>query len=426
MTTQTLSPALQISSASTWHSRLSALGPGILMASAAIGGSHLVASTQAGALYGWQLALIIVLTNLFKYPFFRFSTHYTLDSGQSLIAGYAEKSRAYLWVFLVMCFLSSTISAAAVALLTAVIVKTALPGLPLSVNMWSVLLIASCVFILFMGRYKALDTLSKIIVVSLSITTVIAAGIATSKGMQMQADFVEPSPWTLAALPFIIALMGWMPAPIEISAINSLWLTAKQRHNPANYRDGMFDFNVGFITSAVLALFFLALGAFVQYGNGEVVQMKGSAYVPQLINMYAVTIGDWSRPLVAFIAFACMYGTTITVIDGYPRAIAEAARLVRGKPFFRTRELFAWILWVSISAVALILWFQGALGELLRFAMITAFLAAPVFAWLNYGLVRQDKKHRLSASMNVLALVGLVYLFGFALLFILNETGVLA
>jgi membrane protein len=275
------------------------------------------------------------------------------------------------------------------------------------------------------GRYKALDTLSKLIVISLSITTVIAAGIAASKGMQMQADFIEPSPWTLSALPFIIALMGWMPAPIEISAINSLWLNAKQRHNPANYRDGMFDFNVGFITSAVLALFFLALGAYVQYGSGEAVQMKGSAYVPQLINMYAVTIGDWSRPLVAFIAFACMYGTTITVIDGYPRAIAEAARLVRGKPFFRTRELFAWITWVSVSAVALILWFQGALGELLRFAMITAFLAAPVFAWLNYGLVQRDEKHRLSTSMNVLAIIGLVYLIGFAALFVLNETGLL-
>ena len=87
MTTQTLSPALQISSASTWRSRLRALGPGILMASAAIGGSHLVVFTQAGALYGWQLALIIVLTNLFKYPFFRFSAHYTLDSGKSLIEG---------------------------------------------------------------------------------------------------------------------------------------------------------------------------------------------------------------------------------------------------------------------------------------------------------------------------------------------------
>lgn len=34
-----------------WHARLKALGPGILLASAAVGGSHIVASTQAGAIY---------------------------------------------------------------------------------------------------------------------------------------------------------------------------------------------------------------------------------------------------------------------------------------------------------------------------------------------------------------------------------------
>ena len=44
-----------------WLSRLQALGPGILLATAAIGGSHIVASTQAGALFGWQLALLILL-----------------------------------------------------------------------------------------------------------------------------------------------------------------------------------------------------------------------------------------------------------------------------------------------------------------------------------------------------------------------------
>ncbi|GAF53309.1 Mn2+ and Fe2+ transporters of the NRAMP family [Psychrobacter sp. JCM 18900] len=40
------------------------------MATAAIGGSHLISSTQAGAIYGWQLAIMIVLANVFKYPFF--------------------------------------------------------------------------------------------------------------------------------------------------------------------------------------------------------------------------------------------------------------------------------------------------------------------------------------------------------------------
>ena len=416
-----------VSPVSTWRSRFRALGPGILMASAAIGGSHIIASTQAGALYGWQLALIIVLTNLFKYPFFNFSAHYTLDSGKSLIEGYAEKSRVYLWVFLIMCFLSSTISTAAVALLTAVIIQVSIPGLSLSNNVVSVLVVVSCVLILLTGRYKALDRLSKIIVVSLSITTIIAVAIAVSKGMQMQEGFIEPSPWNMAALAFIIALMGLMPAPIEISAINSLWVTARQRHDPVSYRDGMFDFNVGYITSAVLAVVFLALGVYVQYGSGEAVEVeKGGLYVVQLVNMYTKTIGDWARPLVGFIAFACMFGTTITVIDGYSRAVAESARLVRGRDFFRTRELFAWILWTSASGIALILWFNSALGALLKFAMISAFLTAPVFAWLNYGLVKQDKKHKLSPVMNLLAIVGLVYLVGFAVLFILNFVGILA
>ena len=387
---------------STWKSRFRALGPGILMASAAVGGSHLVASTQAGALYGWQLALIIVLTNLFKYPFFRFSAHYTLDSGKSLIEGYAEKNRVYLWIFLIMCFLSSTISTGAVALLTAVIIKISIPGLPLSNNALSVLVVASCVLILLMGRYKALDRLSKIIVISLSITTIAAVAIAVNKGMQMQEGFIEPSPWNLAALGFIIALMGWMPAPIEIAAINSLWVTARQRHEPVSYRDGMFDFDVGYITSAVLAIVFLALGVYVQYGNGETLEIqKGGLYVAQLVGMY-------------------------TKIDGYSRAVAESVRLVQGREYFRTRELFAWILWTSASGLALILWFNSALAELLKFAMISAFLAAPVFAWLNYWLVKQDKKHKLSPMMNLLAIVGLIYLVGFALLFVLNLLGVLA
>ena len=78
---------------SRWQQRLRAMGPGIMMASAAVGGSHIIASTQAGALYGWQLALIIVLANLFKYPFFRFGPQYTLETGKSLLEGYAEKSR---------------------------------------------------------------------------------------------------------------------------------------------------------------------------------------------------------------------------------------------------------------------------------------------------------------------------------------------
>ena len=62
---------------STWATKFAALGPGIVMASAAVGGSHIIASTQAGAIYGWELVSIVILANLFKYPFFRCGVQYT-------------------------------------------------------------------------------------------------------------------------------------------------------------------------------------------------------------------------------------------------------------------------------------------------------------------------------------------------------------
>lgn len=87
---------LEQTQTSTWQSKLKALGPGILMASAAVGGSHIVSSAQAGAKYGWALMGLVILANLFKYPFFRFGAEYTLETGHSLVEGYAQKRKSLL------------------------------------------------------------------------------------------------------------------------------------------------------------------------------------------------------------------------------------------------------------------------------------------------------------------------------------------
>ena len=52
------------------------LGPGLLFAGAAIGVSHLVQSTKAGAEFGFGLIWALILCNFFKYPFFLFGTKY--------------------------------------------------------------------------------------------------------------------------------------------------------------------------------------------------------------------------------------------------------------------------------------------------------------------------------------------------------------
>ena len=264
--------------------------------------------------------------------------------------------------------------------------------------------------------------------IALSASTVAAVAIAAANGGAPRApDFIEASPWNMAALGFIIALMGWMPAPIEFSAINSLWVAVKRKLDHVSYQDGLFDFNVGYIGSALLALVFLALGALVQYGTGTEVKLAGPAYIAQLIDMYARTIGEWSRMLVTFIALACMYGTTITVIDGYSRTNMESLRLILRRPESErsNRILAVWIIFAAVVGLCIILFFKGAVLSMLKFAMIASFVGTPVFAYLNLALVRKGE-HKLLPWLLGLACLGLLYLSGFALMFLLNQTGMLA
>lgn len=406
---------------STIKSRLSALGPGILMASAAVGGSHLIASTQAGAIYGWQLAIIVLLANIFKYPFFRFGVQYTLQTNKTLLEGYQEKGRFYLWVFFLLNVFSTVINTAAVSLLAAVILSFVLP---VPVPTLSLTVLAISLAILLFGQYRLLDGLSKFVMISLTLTTVLAVAIAAFRGGVAAPDYIGESPWQLGSLAFIVALMGWMPAPIEISAINSMWVVAKKRLTNISYRDGIFDFNVGYIGTAVLAIVFLALGALVQYGSGVPVEMVGGKYVAQLIGMYAATIGEWAKGLIALIAFLCMFGTTLTVIDGYSRTNIESLRLLLRKKGTRATYLnFAFIFAVVIGAM-IIFFFNNALGPMLKFAMIASFVTTPIFATLNFLLVlKSSGENRIKGSLFYLALIGLLYLTAFTLLFIVYELG---
>ena len=160
----------------------------------------------------------------------------------------------------------------------------------------------------------------------------------------------------------------------------------------------------------------LALGALLQHGTEQEIQMAGAAFAQQLVAMYSATIGDWARLFIAFIAFMCMFGTTLAVLDGYAHTLNESFHLLSSKDKDRPRwPLSAWIVGQSAAGMAIILFFQTALSPMLTFAMTLAFLTTPFFAWLNFSLVRGNQ---ISRGMNVLAWVGMVYLTGFALVYL--------
>ena len=400
-------------------SLIKSLGPGIMMAAAAVGGSHLVASTKAGAIYGWQLAALIILVNIFKYPFFRAGIQYTLGTGQSLVEGYSNLGRPYLVIFSILSTISAVVNTAALLLFSASLLSYFVP-FDLAISTLCMIVLATCLIILFAGHYRALDTLSKAIMAILTITTLAAVAIAIGSPVEPDAAFVPPSPWSLAAIGFIVVTMGWMPAPIEISSITSMWLKSQKEKQEVTAQSALFDFNIGYIGTALLALVFVALGALVLHGSGVELSRSGVGFTHQLVGIYASTIGEWSRPLIALIAFFCIFGSTITVIDGYSRVLAESQRLLLKKES-SPKMLQGWIVIVSITALAIVMFFSAALMTMLDFAMVLAFATTPFFALLNFILVSKAKLPEalaIGAKLKWLSVAGLVYLFGFLAVFV--------
>jgi Mn2+/Fe2+ NRAMP family transporter len=399
---------------------LQSLGPGIMMATAAVGGSHLVASTKAGAIFGWQLALLILLVNFLKYPFFRAGVTYTMGTGQTLIAGYAKMGKGYLWLFTLLTAMSAVINTAALTIFSASLLSIFLP-FDLSLSVLSGIVIIACLAILLRGHFNALEGLAKIIMAVLTVTTLIAVVVAANQVQALPADFNSPSVWNIASIGFIVIMMGWMPAPIEISCLTSLWLKRQRQEIKVTNQSALFDFNVGYIITALLAIAFLALGALVLHGQTDSLEKSGIAFSHQLVGMYASTIGEWSRILIAVIAFGCIFGSTITVIDGYARALAEAKVQLQNAGDEQAASHNSWMLLISACAMAVILFFVSSLMVMLNFAMVLAFMTTPIFALLNYKLVNGSNLPEglaLTKKMQVLSWLGLTYLFGFLALFI--------
>ncbi|MEL4249164.1 Nramp family divalent metal transporter [Shewanella xiamenensis] len=400
---------------------IKAMGPGVLMAAAAIGASHLVSSTRAGAEFGWQLAWVILGVNLLKYPFFAAGARYTAATGESLLHGYLKQGRGYLWLFTGLNVIASIASTAGVCMLTAAMLTQ---FIPLPIDILALLVLISSLLLLILGHYSLLDKLTKIIMFALTLTTLIAVALAFDHMKPLESQFVSPSPWQWAHVGFLVAMMGWMPAPIEVGAWNSLWLLEKQKTSSVTPYQALLDFNLGYIVTALLAVVFLALGALVMHGSGEHFSESGAQFANQLINLYSQVMGGESRYLIGIVAFLCIFSTTVTVIDGYSRTLNMGWQLLSKSVVSEVQAdklLTGIMLGVSALGLLLILFFKGALLPLLEFVMILAFMTTVVFAWLNYRLMTSSQlpeADRYGTKMKCLSWIGLSYLLIFAVLFI--------
>ena len=393
------------------------LGPGLLFAGAAIGVSHLVQSTKAGAEFGFGLTWVLILCNFFKYPFFLFGTKYTYATGETMLDGYLKISKSILLIYFGLSLVTIFTIQAAVTIVTAGL-AIELFGITDNITYWAFIIIVFSYLILMIGKYKLLDNLMKFIIMILAISTFIAL-FSSSLNNEIIFDFDQIIPKNSEGIIFLAAFMGWMPAPLDISIWQSIWTNEKIKiERKSNYKTAKFDFNVGYIITIFLGLSFLGLGAYVMYGSGDKFSESGGVFASQLINLYTSNLGKGMMIFIAIAAFTTMFSTTITCLDASPRAMSKTVDLLKFKRF---NDYNSWITILAIGTIIIFIFFMSEMGTLVKIATVLSFLTAPFYAIINYTLMSSSfipEKYKLSKWMNIYCISGIIFLLFFSIWYI--------
>lgn len=398
------------------------IGPGLVYAGAAVGVSHLVQSTRAGASFGYSLIWIILLVNFLKYPFFEAAPRYVAATGKNLIEGYLSLGKWALWLFAFVTLSTVFAVQGAVTMVTSGL-AIEISGVAWEPWQWSMILLSLCSILLLLGKYSALDSFMKIIVISLSATSLIA--LIASFSMKNQSSNIELAQFdwvNTTHILFLVALIGWMPAPFDISVWQSMWIQEKTKiESNYSFKRSLFDFHLGYWGTALLAGIFLMLGANVFYFDGIETSHQAGQFASQLINIYTETIGSWAYLFIAIAAFTTMLSTTIAVLDGFSRVLVPVSIEIVKKEIHPRVVYTAWLLTICSGGLLLISKFSHNMKSMVDFATSVSFLTTPILGWMNLKLMHQKNilpNYRFPKFTSILAMFSLLLISCFALIYL--------
>lgn len=394
---------------------LKSLGPGLLFAGAAIGVSHLVQSTRAGADFGLGLLWALLLVHICKYPFFQFGPRYAAATGETLLDGYRKLGKGVLVCYYLLSFATMFTIQAAVTIVTAGLAAN-LFGLTPNLVVWSCVILAVSLSLLLIGKYNLLDRLMKIIIITLTLSTLVAVSIALGNH-ESGVDLMQVLPDNALEISFLIAFLGWMPAPLDISIWHSIWSVEKDKvtHDKIPVSQALFDFNIGYVGTLFLGVCFVILGALVMFGSGEKFSNAGGVFANQLISLYTKNLGSGAYIVIAVAAFTTMFSTTLTCLDASPRAMARTTSLLSDGKI--KLNYWFWIVLLSVGTFVILQFFDSNMGFLVKVATILSFLTDPFYAILNYWLIQSKhtpENHRPNIYLKTLSLLGILFLLSFS------------
>lgn len=370
-----------------WIARL---GPGLMLAAAAVGVSHLVQSTRAGAEFGLSFVWLVVLISILKYPAFRFAVDYASLTNHSLVYAYSKLGRLPMAWLLVGFVVDMFIATAAVSLVTAGLLISVF-NLPLSGPQVAIGVVLLSALVLLNGQYARAERLVKILVFAFSLLALVAMVLALPRlGSDGRELFAALTPSRSLGI-FIIAIAGWMPMPMTGSIFLSMWAREKKAAggDAISHASAVGDLRFGWVLTIVLAVSFMIMGTAMLFQTDRAVPASAGAFATELLSLFTAIIGSWSYPVIALAAIAVMWSTVLALMDVLPRVTARLADCLRGHAD-EPRTRYGAMLAVQATGVTLILLLLlGSFNTFIDFATSAGFITAPALAYYNYRALMQ-------------------------------------
>ncbi|MHB8903239.1 MAG: Nramp family divalent metal transporter [Thermoguttaceae bacterium] len=408
-----------------FFARIGRLGPGMLLAAAAIGSGELILTPRAGAMYGLSIGWVIVVSIVYKLALTLGLARYTIATGEDIFEGFSRLPGPRNWLvwILAIIFLLGAAGYSGIALACGSALTTLFPSL--SMIEWAIVVVVAILLLLLKGAYGPVEKIAIVLALTL------LAGVFYSLSV-----FHPRLDWILReAVPrfprgsgqTLISLLGWTAGGTS-TLLYSFWILEKgyalprsgPKAEPDPSRTRQFrlwlslaglDAGLSYLAMIFVSLAFLMIGAIALGSAGP----GGTPLVPAkeetmalLSRMLTSAAGPQALYVFLVAALAILWSTILGLIDGKSRAIRTAIRI--SVPGSRRWSDLAWYRF-GVSMLCLVMFALLFTGEPVALITVVSAIEAPVLSlaavMLMYLLdTRLDRAYRPGVVWHLVIVLG--------------------
>ena len=333
-----------------------------------------------------------------------------------------NRGKGYLWFYAFITLITTFTILAALYTVTSGLFINLFKVTGFSISSIALGLFVLISALLIIGKYKFLEISLKFVVSILFLALIITTVLVVLQGQVEPVNDFTPTPiFNEVGILFLIGLMGWMPTTVEAASWVSLWSIEKWKNQEKpSLKESLQEFNVGYILTAVLAIFFMVIGWFTLYGTNTVLSNNAVNFADQVVQLFTTHIGSWAYIFIAISAFATMFSTCMTAHDAVSRVSLDIIDLLLpNKKKVKSKTNFAVVV-LLLAAVNFIVIaaFAANMGNLVALATFVSFVVAPIIGYMNLKNVMSNdvsQEHRPNKNLQTLTYVGIIFLSCFSI-----------